>query len=516
MKKNNKNNTGEYLNQTLEEAKQLEETMQQSLEDSMKAIFAEAVNREIHNVLLEADDDSYFEEEDDDIDNGEDTPASNIDADDSNDVDPDAPEGEDTLPTGDDDSLEGDNGEESDDLSLGDEESDDDEDKWGEFDSYKEEDGTYNFADADKDTMVRVFKLLKGDEEIKVQDNNGLITINDTTNGSQYVVDTNGQLGDNAETENSTEETPDLDDEESVEVDIDGGDSDGIDGAEEDVKDESVQEMELNDEAQVNEDNVGYTTDYQKKTAMTTPSNNEPAKASQTYSMDDGVPTGTDKPYGKAIGDGDPFDKNVSEGEGCDENCNEGDEEQVEEGTNVGGFVQQNSTSKSHVPNSNGRAARNMSKGGEHTSTSEPRYSAAQMESIKSKVKAIYEDNAKLKLVLEDVKSKLKQAALVNKNIGMILKLVTENSTTQEEKRNIIERFNKEAKSIEESDRLYESISNELRNFKKSNNVNNVMNGSALTENTNKQNNGSLNETKVYQSQDLLKSLSLMKRMDRV
>ena len=50
-----------------------------------------------------------------------------------------------------------------------------------------------------------------------------------------------------------------------------------------------------------------------KKTAMTTPSNNEPAKSSETYSMDGGVPTGTEKPYGKAGSEMDPFEENVNE-----------------------------------------------------------------------------------------------------------------------------------------------------------------------------------------------------------
>ena len=270
------------------------------------------------------------------------------------------------------------------------------------------------------------------------------------------------------------------------------------------------------EEEQVNEDgNLGYTTNYQKKTAMTTPDNHEPAKASQSYSMDNGVPTGTDKPYGKNKGDNQPFDKNVTEGcDECDENAcpTDGDEEQVEEGTNVGGFVQQNSTSKSHVPNSNGRKARNMSKGGEHTATSTPRYSEAQMESIKAKAKEIFNENKKIRMVLENVKSKLQQAALVNKNLGMILKLVTENSTTQEEKHNIIRRFNDEATDINKSEQLYESISKELKNVNRSSNVSNVMNGSALTENVNKK---QINETKVYQSQDLLKSLNLMNRMSK-
>lgn len=62
----------------------------------------------------------------------------------------------------------------------------------------------------------------------------------------------------------------------------------------------------------------------------------------------------------------DPFEENVNE---SDEFEIELDDDNVEEATNVGGFANQNSTAKSHVPNSNGRAARNQSKGGEYTST---------------------------------------------------------------------------------------------------------------------------------------------------
>ena len=530
MKKDKKNNTSEYLNRTLEEAKYLEDTMQNSLDESMKAILAEAVSREMHNVLLEADDDNYYEEEDDG--NTEDMPTSDID---NNDTATD---------------VNADNSDtESDETSFEqDDFSDDDEDKWAEFNDYKDENGAYNFADADKDTMTRVFKLLKGDEDIKVTDNNGLITIDDQTTGNQYVVDTNGQLGgDNAA--DAEEDIPndadavavpadtdvdldadsdatatddadldlDADATDYMDADLSADDTEEVDD-EDNKTDESIFEVTLNDEEeeQVNEDgNLGYTTNYQKKTAMTTPDNHEPAKASQSYSMDNGVPTGTDKPYGKNKGDNQPFDKNVTEGcDECDENAcpTDGDEEQVEEGTNVGGFVQQNSTSKSHVPNSNGRKARNMSKGGEHTATSTPRYSEAQMESIKAKAKEIFNENKKIRMVLENVKSKLQQAALVNKNLGMILKLVTENSTTQEEKHNIIRRFNDEATDINKSEQLYESISKELKNVNRSSNVSNVMNGSALTENVNKK---QINETKVYQSQDLLKSLNLMNRMSK-
>ena len=86
--------------------------------------------------------------------------------------------------------------------------------------------------------------------------------------------------------------------------------------------------------------------------------------------------------------------------------------------------------------------------------------------------------------------------------------MISENSTTKAEKQEIIERFGKEAKTVEQSKSLYESISREL----KKNNTNNGINlneGKQFTTNGSKM----INETQIYQSKDLLDSLDLMHRL---
>ena len=99
----------------------------------------------------------------------------------------------------------------------------------------------------------------------------------------------------------------------------------------------------------------------------------------------------------------------------------------------------------------------------------------------------------------------LKEAAVTNHNLGMIIKLISENSTTQDEKKEIIYRFSKEAKTVEASKTLYESISRDLQ---KSNKMSITEDKSLTVEGSKK-----INETKIYQSPDVLDSLDLMHRM---
>ena len=114
---------------------------------------------------------------------------------------------------------------------------------------------------------------------------------------------------------------------------------------------------------------------------MTNPGMSEPGK--NVNDWDAGVPHGTEKPWSGYPGKKNKADKpfNASKGKQLEEEeAVEGAvEAPVEEATNVGGFVQQNSTSKSHVPNSNGRNARSMSKGGKRVKgTVTPRYSGGE------------------------------------------------------------------------------------------------------------------------------------------
>ena len=237
---------------------------------------------------------------------------------------------------------------------------------------------------------------------------------------------------------------------------------------------------------------VGYTDNYQKKDVMTNDGTKEPGK--KVNSWDAGVPKTAKKPWaGK--GDTAPFTEN------------EEVEETMEEATNVGGFVQQNSTSKSHVPNSSGRKARNMSKGGNKVNgTADPRYSSATNESkMMRKVDKILKENEQLKGALNKFKSVLEEAAVTNVNLGQIIKLISENSTTKDEKQEIIARFGKEAKTVEQSRNLYESISREL----KKNNTININEEKQFTANNSKM----INETQIYKSQDIMESLDLMHRL---
>jgi hypothetical protein len=230
---------------------------------------------------------------------------------------------------------------------------------------------------------------------------------------------------------------------------------------------------------------VGYTDNYQKKDVMTNPGMSEPGK--NVNDWDAGVPKGDSKPWSgypnKKNKADKPFNaskgKQLEEEEGMEnveapmEECGNV-EAPVEEATNVGGFVQQNSTSKSHVPNSNGRNARSMSKGGKRVKgTATPRYSGGEEDAVSEsfirRANKVLGENKELKSTLSDVMASLKEAAVTNHNLGMIIKLISENSTTKDEKMEIISRFSKEAKTVDASKALYESLSNDLKKAKKMN-----------------------------------------------
>jgi Asp-tRNA(Asn)/Glu-tRNA(Gln) amidotransferase B subunit len=117
----------------------------------------------------------------------------------------------------------------------------------------------------------------------------------------------------------------------------------------------------------------------------------------------------------------------------------------------------------------------------------------------------VLSENKELKSTLTEVMQSLKEAAVTNHNLAQIIKLISENTTSQDEKKEIITRFSKEAKTIEASKNLYESIS---RDLKKSNKMNITEDKNLSVESSKK-----INETTIYKSQDMLDSLDLMHRM---
>ena len=198
---------------------------------------------------------------------------------------------------------------------------------------------------------------------------------------------------------------------------------------------------------------LGYTDKYQDKDPIEGLSNNEPSKSGRSWHK--GVPTGTEKPWaGETKSKGDPFKKTEKVEGSVNEETEEVFEEPVEEATNVGGAVQQRTNSKSHIPaNREGNTpevTRHASVGGDYK------------EKLEEALRKLQKENKMLKEGVKELRKGLNEAHVVNVSLGKITKLFLENTTTGAEKREIVNRFANEAKTVEQSKALYESISRQL------------------------------------------------------
>lgn len=437
MKKNNENAVSEIT--------QLAANITEESKKTLKNILSEAVSDFLKEEVLNEDDDED-NETDDDID---------IDTD-TSDLEKPAKNSDDTT---EETEVEDTPMEADDELNN----SETEEDEWADFDDYKigEEDGSeeYDFTnETDPDTLVKVFKLMKNDDQVSVVKDGDKVSIKDNEAGTEYVIE--------------------LDCEQSCE--------------------NNEENFDL-----TMEESIGYTDNYQSKDPIQGLSMSNSGKNTKDWHK--GVPTGTNKPWaGK--GSSEPFNNKIEkvfEITLNDETDN--DEFIVDEATNVGGFVQQNTTSKSHVPNSNGRKARNMSKDGEKkTGTADPRYSGVN-ETLEKRMNAALAENKKLKESINKVAKIMKEAVQVNVNLGHIVRLITENTTTKKEKEDIIKRFNK-VKTNDEAKSLYESISSELKKT----------HSTIVTEQaTTTQDSKKINEYKIYEEpngvRDMMRRMNLIK-----
>ena len=499
----NKNIRSKVVKESLLDYNALANSLKENTESAVKTLLDEAVRDTYAKLLSEDDDKDYEEEEVEDTSSDITNDAESVDAatDDVEGTDTgmeaDEPIDDATVEGGDDTVVDG--------ADEGGEPSDEG-DEWAEFDKYKISDDEYDFSNAEDEEIVKVYKLMKNDDQILVhKDDNGNVNIQDNETGAEYLIN----LGDNGEATGVAASEPSDD----VITDNEGADDFGAEDDFENENNDMNESTERMFELVLEYDsNVGYTDNYQKKDVMTNPGMSEPGK--NVNDWDAGVPHGTEKPWSGYPGKKNKADKPFNAGKGKqleEEEAVEGAvEAPVDEATNVGGFVQQNSTSKSHVPNSNGRNARSMSKGGKRVKgTVTPRYSGGEedtvSESFMKRANKVLAENKELKATLTDVMTSLKEAAVTNHNLGMIIKLISENSTTHDEKKEIISRFSNEAKTVEASKNLYESISRDLQKSKKMN----ITEEASLTVEGSKK----INETKIYQSPDVLDSLDLMHRM---
>lgn len=400
------------------------------------------------------------------------------------------------------------------------------------FDEYEVSDDTYDLTgEKDINKLVKVYKLIDDDDQVLIKNVNGKIELHDEETGAEYVIDLgtddscDGGYCEETMSECIKEDIGDepagfaddefindediFDEEDIVEesriyefVDDDDEDDElsrflkdpknrlpskkeqnkARRSASKDISDENG-EMDENKNETIVEMDLGYTDNYQKTDVVSGLSNNEPSKSGRTW--DKGVPQGTKKPWaGETKSKGEPFEETVNE--------------EVEEGTNVGGAVQQRSNSKSHIPANRKEYGPKVKR---HVSTSDNGYDEM-VENIKKQNKFLKESLVKLQ-------KNLLEAQVANVSLAKITKLFTENAVTLAEKKEIVDRFSNEADTIEKANKLYES-------YKKKLNAN-TANKQLTMENKNEvsavENKAILAESK---DQSLLNTLDLIRRVEEL
>ena len=552
MSTNNKKST---LTQALLEMEEITSAIKEESKKSLNALLSEAVRDAIREGCNEEDEEDEYEVVDNEKNDA-------IDAEDETDATDSV---EDAEKVEDSDNVQDVDASSDVDATQEVPEDGEGEEDWNEFEKYQVGDNTYDLTgENDYESVVKVYKLLKDEDHVIVKKDGSKIQLKDDSVGTEYVIDlgTDENDGDSVEVENGEENFDSLNEEilgpddpdfwpkflprkdrdewDSEEVisfnpdTIDSGEGDeedniagfeaepsnseisraskGIEFNPEDLKLDNLLNNEYGDELyeskRINKFNkkarkpmkeskevlfevdLGYTDNYQAKDPIAGLSNNEPSKKGKSWHK--GVPTGTAKPWaGETKSKGEPFEKTVNEEEMPDM----GMEEPVEEATNVGGAVQQRTSSKSHVPAGRKEYGPKIKR---HVS------SAADYQETVAENKKLKAENKALKETLIALKGNLSEAYVTNVNLGKITKLFLENTTTQAEKVDIVNRFSNEAKTVEQSKALYESIKREL-NKPATTQV-------TVNESMSKANATVINEN-VYKSKDLLKSIDLMNRM---
>lgn len=467
----------EYIKNLIEDKNQLNESLKETTKETLKAIVDEAVNKNLRKMISESEDEGYTEEEVDDE-------ADNVKDDEVKDEE-----------VKDDKGLLTDNEEDSEEEKT-DEKDGEEEDVWSSLEQYKDSDGEYDLTGMDVEDTIKVLKNMSPEDGVRVVSTGDGYKLTDEENDVEYIFD-----DDDIEPEGEAEFEADVDepeDDEEAEIELEFGDDD-IEDIEDidDVEDEDSIELELDDEDDVDECDLhegqvdlGYTDDYQKDTAMTTPSNEEPSSGykNSKNDWDKGAPHGTEKRFSSLKAKQTPYEDTVNEGSSKANGSRTMKYNNTEPGKPTDVRHRGHGIPKKLAKNS--------------TDTTE--------ESILRKANAVFNENKQLKQIAEKIKTRLSEACVINASLGKIIKLVTENSTTRDEKIDIVERFNA-VKDVNEANALYETISQELRKAHKINNVGNTINGQ-LSESKKHD----IIETAMYESKDLSDTLSLMERLNRI
>ena len=520
------------LKESIADFSNIAKTIKENTSETVKTLLGDVVAKEYVKIMAEGFDKDDEEEKDDakeETTEIEDTEAedTSVDAEEETTETDSDNEGEESETAEEDTEVVDDN--------AGVEEEDSTPEGWSDFNDYKidGEDGQYDFSQADDETIVKVYKLLKDSDEVVVtkNDDNSKLELKDNQTGAEYIIDLNSDCCEDG--------TCDC-----------GDDEEGAFG-DEDLTDESIKESKMIEIVLTENSNLGYTDNYQSKDVMTTPNMSEPGK--NVNDWDAGVPKGKSKPWagantpkkGKPFTEEDEMDggeeaieesekvptKDASNwglnhtakkghkvpvtgtsdwGTKCTNECGDvapmEEEDELEEANLSQSRWNDTHAAHNRVPAANQDAHRREGMQKTSKGTSYRANGGSSMdEAILKKHKKIVAENKAMKQTLDKLQKLVAEAAVTNMNLGQIVKILNENSTTQDEKREIISRFSKEAKTIQESKSLYEKITRELQK-KNTMNINEDKQFTA----TNSQ---KLNESAIYASPDLMSTLDLMHKI---
>ena len=475
-----KNNTAE---KTIHNAEQITKALKESTEKSLKDIMNEAIS----NLIKE--DDAEDEEPKDNEENSYDV----------EDVDTDIVDSDDTQ--------EAENTEEG--GEEGAEDATDADDEWSDFEQYKVGDNDYDFTGVDGETALKVYNKLGDDDQIFIKkDEDGNYEVKDEETGAEYVIELNADAEDDeTELDNVSSDfdfdTDSEDGDDTTEFNIEIGDDDTEDN-DEDGDDDTSFDIEIegddDEDESLNEDQNMMVNDYQKKTAMTLPTDKGETSGTDSTKFNAGAPknggnSDSTRPYGKR-GDDAPFDEKVNE---CGNTETPANLQEDGQGLNT----------KHKMVKSTNRL--NKDAQNQHVA-SDPNDATvkALRESAKKifeKAKEIQAENKKYAACIDKLKKSIYEAATLNVNMGQVIKLLVNETTTANEKKTILERFNN-VKTIKEGKTLYETIKRELNESKK--------NAIVLEKQISAKSSDTLNETTIYQNKTKNPSLDLMERMDNL
>ena len=344
-----------------------------------------------------------------------------------------------------------------------------------------DDDYEFDMTTADDDDVISVFKKLSAEDEIEIVDDNE-VHIKDPETGSEYVVKTGAgaEEAPAADLPAPTEELPATDDvegEDEMEFDVD------LDG------DYGSEETEEEDE-EITEDIVR-------------------GKGHDTYAGGGELPSGDIE---GTRGTDDPDSGDNLEG-GFDDDAvkhanaegpmvmEDEEEETLEEEDAVDETIAKGRAEAERVPAQakNGAPVAPGAKG---------HIDEAKFAQLVKKNKALTEQNTEFKSALKELRTMLSEVATFNSNLTYATRLFTEHSTTKDEKRDILKRFDAEASSMKESKKVFKSIQEGL---KKRSTLNESIGNKINPEP--KSSKSEINESTAYVDKSTQRMIDLMNKM---